>query len=81
MKRRSPLPIHQAAAASISTGEHCPATGWWIPEGTTEPWRHLSEGSVMPALNGQPTAWIRAVADKVPEQLAAEVPKRSLSPA
>lgn len=76
-----PRSIHQAAAATTSTGEHCPETGWWIPQGTSEPWRYVSEGSVMPALNGQPTAWLRAVTDKMAEQLAAEAPSRSLSPA
>lgn len=47
MKRRSPLPrsIHRTASAAASTGEHCPATGWWIPRGSTEPGRYLSEGS------------------------------------
>ena len=67
MKRRSPLPRSIHPIAATSTGEHCPATGWWIPQGSTEPWRYLSEGSVMPALNGQPTAWIRAHTDKMPE--------------
>lgn len=66
MKRRSPMPrsIRRTAGAAISTGEHCPATGWWIPQGSTEPWRYLSEGRVMPALNGEPTVWLRAATDK-----------------
>lgn len=62
MKRRSPLPrpLHRTAVATTSTGEHCPETGWWIPQGRTEPWRYLSEGGMMPALNGQPAVWLRA---------------------
>ncbi|MBT2523571.1 hypothetical protein [Arthrobacter sp. ISL-28] len=83
MKRRSPLPrsIHRNAAAATSTGEHCPATGWWIPQGSPEPWRYLSEGSLMPALNGQPTVWLRAATDKMPEDSARQASSRSLSPA
>lgn len=82
MKRRSPLPrpLHRTAVATTSTGEHCPETGWWIPQGRTEPWRYLSEGGMMPALNGQPAVWLRADTDKMPEQPAAQAPTRSLSP-
>jgi hypothetical protein len=83
MKRRSPQPrsIHRPAAAATRTGEHCPATGWWIPQGSTEPGRYLSEGSVMPALNGEPTAWLRAATDKMPDTASHQPAARSLSPA
>lgn len=83
MNRRSPLPrsIHRTAAATTRTGEHCPATGWWIPQGSTESWRYLSEGSVMPALKGEPAAWLRAATDKMPEQSSGEPPAGSPSPA
>ena len=83
MKRRSPLPrsIHRTASAAASTGEHCPATGWWIPRGSTEPGRYLSEGSVMPALNGEPTVWHCAATDKMPAQSSNQAPAESISPA
>jgi hypothetical protein len=82
MKRRSPLPrsIYSNAVTATATGEHCPATGWWIPQDTTEPWRYLSEGSVVPALDGRPATWVRAATDKMPEQPANQMPVRSLSP-
>lgn len=81
MKRRSLLPhsVRRAAVSPTSTGEHCPETGWWIPQGSTEPGRHLSEGTVMPALNGQPTLWLRAATEETPEQLPAQAPRRRLS--
>ena len=81
MKRRSPLPrsIRRNAAAA-STGEHCPATGWWIPQGSTEPRRYLSEGSLMPALNGKPTAWFRVATEQMPEESSHQPLARRLAP-
>lgn len=48
------------APAKALTGEHCPATGWWIPQGSTGSWQYLSEGNLMPAFNGESKAWILA---------------------
>ena len=81
MKRRSPLPrsTHRPTATAPKTGEHCPATGWWIPQGSTEPWRYLGEGSVMPALNGEPTAWLRAATDEMSDMASHQPGTRSLS--
>lgn len=81
MKRRSPQhrATHRPTAAATRTGEHCPATGWWTPQGSTQPGRYLSEGSVMPALNGEPTAWLRAATDEMPDAAFHQPAGRSLS--
>jgi hypothetical protein len=65
MKRRQLVPgtgpvLGNVASnsATTATGEHCPATGWWIPQGTTESWQYVSEGNLMPAHRGNPTRWV-----------------------
>ena len=74
MKRRELISRPRLAARAVTgakittataTGEHCPATGWWIPQGTTESWQYLSEGNLMPAINGQPTMWVAAIIEAV----------------
>ena len=57
MKKR-PLdsrPTYDARVASL-TGHHCPQTGWWLADEDLDQ-RFISEGDVMPAVNGRPTHW------------------------
>jgi hypothetical protein len=78
MKRR-PTPAagsFRQNRARTSTGEHCPATGWWIPEGTTEPWQYLSEGNLVPPLNGAATSWILAAHNEIRAGAGPRIPSR-----
>jgi hypothetical protein len=73
MKRRELISRPRLAARAVTgakittatAGEHCPATGWWIPQGTNESWQYLSEGNLMPAINGQPTMWVATLIEDV----------------
>jgi hypothetical protein len=65
MKRRRPS--HQVPtgteAVAARTGEHCPESGWWFPRGHHLAEAHsasvfVSEGSIMPPLDGSPTLWL-----------------------
>ncbi|MFE5837626.1 hypothetical protein [Arthrobacter sp. NPDC056493] len=62
------------AAVAVRTGEHCPQTGWWYPlqsasvgAGPAEPTsaatgpapRFVGQGSVMPAVGGSPSLWLK----------------------
>ena len=49
------LPTFDARVASL-TGHHCPQAGWWLSDEDLHP-RFISEGDVMPAINGRPTHW------------------------
>ena len=40
----------------LHTGEHCTATGWWAPLNLGGP-RFITEGSLMPAIDGQRVLW------------------------
>lgn len=42
---------------TVGTGHHCPVTGWWEPGGDAARRRFISEGSLMPALNGSSVSW------------------------
>lgn len=43
------------------TGEHCPVTGWWAPlEDESHP-QFVTEGSLMPSVNGMSGTWNQAV--------------------
>jgi len=57
MKRRQPT-----RRSTLKTGEHCQQSGWWASDGDTSP-RFISEGSVMPAVAGQPARWLFVLAD------------------
>jgi hypothetical protein len=70
MKRRRPEHLAPSFAenAAVSTGEHCPDTGWWYPAPSevatvltadTSGARFIGEGSVMPAVGGKPVLWLR----------------------
>ena len=55
---RLPVTIRQGRRPEqlLHTGEHCTETGWWTPlklGGT----RFITEGSLMPAFDGQPVLW------------------------
>lgn len=39
------------------TGDHCPHTGWWSPTGKPVDAVLITEGSIMPASNGQTVLW------------------------
>jgi hypothetical protein len=39
------------------TGEHCPANGWWAPLNDETDAHFITEGSVMPSVNGNPATW------------------------
>lgn len=67
MKRRTTVSQHRLirrnvpnVPATAATGEHCPATGWWIAQGTAGAGQYLSEGSLLPALNGESRTWVFA---------------------
>lgn len=47
--------------ARVRTGDHCPNSGWWTPEGDPETTLFVSEGSLMPAHNGVAVSWTPAV--------------------
>lgn len=65
MKKRIPEPAHglhgpahNRPALATATGNLCPVSGLWVPhEGLTEP-RHISQGSMMPAVSGTATVWL-----------------------
>lgn len=39
------------------TGDHCPASGWWTPLNDEGTGHYITEGSVMPSVNGVPSRW------------------------
>ena len=39
------------------TGDHCPHTGWWSPTGKPAEAALVTEGTIMPASNGQAVSW------------------------
>ena len=57
MKKR-PLASLATSDARLAclTGHHCPETGWWLADEDLDP-RFISEGDVMPAVNGRPAHW------------------------
>ncbi|BCW44686.1 hypothetical protein [Arthrobacter sp. StoSoilB5] len=66
MKRRNTTSIASNPDSTVRTGEHCPQSGWWFtinaglrshPERKTQ---YITEGSLMPAVNGFPAKWFTA---------------------
>lgn len=57
MKKRplASLATYNIRVASL-TGHHCPQAGWWLADEDLNP-RFISEGDVMPAINGRPSHW------------------------
>lgn len=43
------------------TGEHCPVSGWWAPLEDESHQQFVTEGSIMPSVNGMPGTWSQAV--------------------
>lgn len=43
------------------TGDHCPASGWWAPLNDEENPHFITEGSIMPSVNGIAMSWKPAV--------------------
>lgn len=52
------------------TGDHCPASGWWAPLSDEERPLFITEGNIMPSVNGTPMIW----------KPAARQPERATSP-
>lgn len=44
------------------TGEHCPASGWWVPSDREAAAQFVSEGSIMPGESGMAVVWTLAKA-------------------
>ena len=53
-----PVAIRRGSSPGLllRTGEHCTETGWWTPLERGGP-RFVTQGSLMPALEGQPVLW------------------------
>lgn len=43
------------------TGEHCPVNGWWVPVDGEGDACFITEGSIMPPVNGAPGLWTLTV--------------------
>jgi hypothetical protein len=44
-------------AQTPRTGDHCPASGWWAPLNDEENPHFITEGSIMPSVNGTAMNW------------------------
>lgn len=51
-------PIGCLAVGAPRTGEHCPVSGWWAPDGYPTEKRLVTEGNVMPSHRGQAVLWM-----------------------
>lgn len=65
MKNRNQLQRSRPSGADWPpmprTGEHCPVSDWWVPlEEESQP-QFVTEGSIMPSVNGMPGTWSLAV--------------------
>ncbi|MGO4188495.1 hypothetical protein [Pseudarthrobacter sp. TAF60_1] len=73
MKKRiqlkSPAERNLSASYSVRTGDHCPATGWWARLGDGGTRRFITEGSIMPSANGEPSNWKLLVSNHHPYQV------------
>ncbi len=65
MKKRSQLEHaligESGRPQSPRTGDHCPASGWWAPLHHETDAHFITEGSIMPSINGMPSSWRLAV--------------------
>lgn len=65
MKNRNQLQRKRPSGAgrpgTVRTGEHCPVSGWWAPLDDEARPQFLSEGSIMPSVNGIAGIWTPAV--------------------
>ena len=64
MKKRSLISSKRRSGSglisTIRTGDHCPTSGWWAPDGDAQARQFVSEGSLMPTSNGTATSWMPA---------------------
>lgn len=67
MKRRKAGSAAIRAHATVRTGERCPESGPWFAvkdgkgAGSREYSQFISEGSLMPAMEGSPAQWLPAL--------------------
>lgn len=87
MKKRNPMKAPLASdfrmAHSARTGDHCPTSGWWVALNEEGNRYFLTEGSIMPSINGAPGNWTLAMSENqqpkvtshgtVPRQFAFDV--------
>ena len=63
MKKRSMIEgrriLRHEAGESLLTGEHCPSSGWWAAEVELQAVQFISEGSLMPAIQGAAVSGVR----------------------
>lgn len=80
MKKRNQVKAPPARgfqmAHSARTGDHCPANGWWVPLDDEGNGRFLTEGSIMPSVNGATSSWKLVMSNHHQPQ----VPRHDLSP-
>jgi hypothetical protein len=60
MKKRIPrkhLSSRKLNITMAKTGEHCPLSGWWAPDGSEGNGHYIAEGSIMPAVSGVSVTW------------------------
>lgn len=50
------LPVTIHTRRLLRTGDHCTETGWWSPLEGGGP-RFVTQGSLMPSVEGQPALW------------------------
>ncbi|MEV7662031.1 hypothetical protein [Paenarthrobacter sp. NPDC089316] len=58
MKKRRPAASALDHFETASTGHHCPKTGWWSLRWHEEAATFITEGQIMPAVDGVPTVWV-----------------------
>lgn len=51
-------PDASARTVTATTGSHCPANGFWLPEGGKGQPVFVFEGSIMPAGESEATVWL-----------------------
>ncbi|MHC6594016.1 hypothetical protein [Arthrobacter sp. C152] len=55
--RTSTLRCRSSRPMLAGTGTHCPASGWWSPDGDPRNGQQFFEGSLMPTFKGKPVVW------------------------
>lgn len=68
------------SAHSTRTGDHCPANGWWAPLNDDRNGHFITEGSIMPSVNGLPSSWKLVLGPPQRAQLPRhDIPPRGLA--
>ncbi|MDT0197477.1 hypothetical protein Q9R30_19220 [Arthrobacter sp. AB6] len=57
MKKRTHPQHTTGMPQSPRTGEHCPVNGWWAPFNDEKNTHFITEGSLMPSINGSAVVW------------------------